>query len=256
MTEPLDVRTKWIYRETAAGAAVPGKALADFAFLAAYKTPAGAVTAWTHSSSIVDVAAVLGASYNGIYAWSYTMPPQESDAFIWPKPATGSDLISIVPISGEMEGKDLMSIFNAANRPVVIISGEGTIGQVVALTLVAKRYRKITFSFTNEDGSPIDMTIGTTYTNYTFSVRGKTDQTLTPPKYDQVVTNIAAGSGFVEVTILEAASFFSALTEGAAVADSYEARYELTADLVAVPNETVPVVASSPLFITRREVGT
>ena len=255
MTEPLESCTKFIYRESAAGAAVPGKVLADFAFVAAYKTQAGASVSWSHSSAIVDLGALLGAAWNGWYAWTYIMPPEEASCMIDPKVASGTDVLRPPMFSGEMEAKDLLSIFNAANKPVVSVAGEGTIGQITPLTLICKRYRIVTFTFTNEDGTPINMTLGVTYTNYVFGVRAKPDQTIIPPKVDQT-TGIVAGNGFVTVTLLESASFFTILTEGAAAEDSYEARYELTADMVSPAGETVSLVQSSPLFIGRREVGT
>jgi hypothetical protein len=256
MSSPGQSVTKYLYRESAAGAAVTGKIITDFTVVAAYRPRSGSITSWAHGSTITDLNIALGAAWAGWYGWTFTLPATaEVDCGIDIKPATGSDSIRVSAFSGEVEGKDLVDIFNAVNQPVVVISGSGTIGQVTPLTLVAKRYRQITFTFKDSVGANIDMTLGVNYTNYVFSTRDKTNQTLTPPKMDQT-TGIVAGSGYVTVTILEAASFFAIMPEGASVTDSFDLRYELTADLVAVSGETVPLVQSSSLTLIRREGGT
>lgn len=256
MTEPGNAITKMLYREDAAGAPVSGLAIGAFTIVAAYMPRGGSPTVWSPGAVLYDLNALLGASYAGYYLLKVTTPSVgDIDAGFDVKPASGTDMVRTVSFSGEIEPKDLLSIFNAVNQPVVTVSGNGTIGQVTPLTLVARRYRQITFTFVDSNGNNIDMTAGTTYTGYAFSVRSKTDMTATPPKYDQT-TNITAGNGYVTVTILEGASFFTALTEGASPVESLEVRYELTADLVAVAGETVSLVQSSPLTITRREVGT
>lgn len=256
MTEPLETRCKIIIRQTAAGVKVGGLGLSDFSILAVYRPNGGVVTAWSHSSTIVDIEAVLGASYKGWYAWIYTTPPQgDVDCGADIQPASGTDQIYFPKLTGEMEPKDLLSIFNVANRPQVTLSGQGTIGQVTPITMVAHRRQTLTFSFVDAAGDPVDMTDGVTYTNFRFSTRSKTDQTAAAPKMDQS-TGITAADGSVSVAILEAASFYSVMPEGAAVEDSLELRYELVADLVAEAGETVSLVQSSPLTLLRRENGT
>jgi hypothetical protein len=256
MTEPGNAIAKLIYRETAAGAAVTGSVIGDFTLVAAYLPRGGSPTAWSLGAVLYDLGALLGAAWNGYYFLKVTTPSVgDIDAGFDIKVASGTDVVRVASFTGEIEPKDLLSIFNAVNQPVVTLSGNGTIGQVTPLTLIAKRYRQVTFTFVDANGANIDMTSGTTYTNYPFSVRSKTDQNATPPKMDQT-TGISAGNGYVTVTILEAASFFSAMPEGASPSDTLEVRYELTADLVAVTGETVSLVQSSPLTIARRETGT
>lgn len=256
MTEALEPVGKLIFISDATGAPVTGLALVNFTILAVYKAIGASVSAWTHGSTITDMAALLGASYNGYYYWEYAAPPVGDTHFgIDIKPVSDAHYLRFATITGEMETKDILSVFNAANKPVVTISGSGTIGQVTALILVAKRYREITFTFVDSNGNNIDMTDGTLYENYQFSVRAKTDQTLTPPKYDQTA-NIVGGNGFVTIKILENASFFNYINEGATPETDKDVLYELTADLVTAPGETVSLVQSSPLTIIRREVGT
>jgi hypothetical protein len=256
MTEALEPVARMIRVIDSAGAAVTGLTLAAFTISAAYKPRNDVITAWTHGSTITDLGALLGASFDGYYVWQYTTPPVgDSDIFIDLDLVDTTRSWRFATVNGEMETKDIVSVFNAANKPVVTISNSGTLGQVTPLTMVSKRYRQVTFTFVDTNGNNINMTIGVTYTNFAFSVRSETDQTATPPKYDQI-TNITAGDGFVTVTILENASFFNALAEGAAPANDIKVLYELTADLVAVSGQTVSLVQSSPLTIIRREVGT
>lgn len=256
MTEPSNTVTKFFYVSTAAPAAVTGLTIGNFLVVAVYKPRSSAPVAWTHASALVDLGTSLGVGWNGWYAWTYTMPAAgDSDCAIDITPTNAAHFLRFAASQGELEPKDLLSIYNAASKPVVTINGQGTIGQITPITLINKRYRKLTFTFVDSNGANIDMTAGVTYTNYVFGTRSKTDQTATPPKADQT-TGIVGGNGYVEVTILEAASFFNALTEGASVQEKIEIFYELTADLVAVANETVPLVQSSLLTIYRREVGT
>ena len=256
MTEPSNSIAKFFYIGLAAGTPVTALAIGNFTVVAAYKPRSSATVAWTHASALVDLGALLGAGWNGWYAWMYTMPSVgDSDCMIDIKPNSAAHFLRFAAALGELEPKDLLSIYNAASKPVVTITGQGTLGQVTPITLVAKRYRRLTFTFVDNNGANIDMTAGTTYTNFVFGTRSKTDQTLTPPKADQT-TGITGGVGYVDVVILEASSFFNILTEGATPLDKIEILYELTADLVAVASETIPLVQSSPLTIVRREVGT
>jgi len=248
MTQPLDTVTKFFRVLDAAGAAVAGLVLADFTFVAYVRPYGGADTAWAHSSTITQ-------PVSGFYAWTMTKHSAAGHDGILILPVVTTRTIEFVSVSGEVETQDLDSLYGSVSRPVVTLSGQGTVGQTVPLVLVSKRYRKVRFTFVDDLGAQIDMTVDTTYTAYKWSVRATLDQTLAPPKYDQT-TGITAGLGFVEVTILEASTFFNALLEGATVADTYEGRHELSADLVAVASETVALVPSSTLTMTRREHGT
>lgn len=230
------------------GTAVPGAVIAALTLTAWHMPYGGAPATWTHGATLTEVA-------TGFYALTFTAPPTAGQWALWIVPTDTTRQIEFASVSGETENQDLDSLHNAVSRPIIGVSGQGTIGQQVPLSLVAKRYRVVTFTFVDEDGDPIDMTVGTTYTNYRWSVRDPNDQTATPPKFDQT-TGITGGLGFVRVTILEGSSFFAALPEGVNVEDDYNARHELVADLVAVAGETVALVPSSPLTLTRREEGT
>lgn len=230
------------------GAPVAGAVVGDLTLTGWHRPAGGTPATWTLSATLTEVA-------TNLYALTFLSPPTAGQWGLWIDPVDTTQQIEFAHVSGETENQDLDSLHNAVSRPIIGVSGQGTIGQTVPLTLVAYRYRVITFIFNDEDGEPIDMTAGTTYTNYRWSVRARTSQSATPPKYDQT-TNITGGVGFVNVTVLEAASFFGAISEGATPTDTYEARHELVGDLVAVSGETVALVPSSTLTLTRREEGT
>lgn len=246
MAQPGDVTHRLIRVTDAAGAGVAGLVLANFTITARSRAyGAGAWSAFTPGSVLTD----LG---GGLYGLQFTLPTSAG----WWRLIIDHASHTVWPGSweGELEANDLDVVAAYAVRPQVTISGAGTIGQTVAVQLINKRYRRLRFTFNDQNGAPIDMTAGTTYNGYAWSVRAANSQTAAP-KYDQT-TGITAGLGFVEVTILEAATLFNALTEGATPALTLDCRHELTADLVAVAGETVSLVAPSPLTLLRREVGT
>ncbi len=253
MAQPSSTVTKFIRRLTAAGAASTGKLLADFTITAYHKATGVAAAAFTHASTVTELTL-------GWYAWTYTLPTTVGFYGVDINVASGTDTVDVIQIQDELEAADLDQIASLVNRPIVGVSSQGTIGQVQAITLVNKRYRKVRWTFVDENGDDIDMTAGTTYTAYAWSVRSLANQADTNYRVD--ATNgsptgfvITGGVGYVELTIPEAADFFD-LTEGVSALDSLDIRHELTADLVAVAGQTVALIPSSTLTLTRREVGT
>lgn len=252
--KPGDPVNKFIRVTTAAGVAVTGLNLASFTVEAYYKAPGVAAATFTHASSITEMG-------SGWYLWTFTLPAVACEWAVRIARATGTDLVSPNRYDGETEGQDLDAIYAAVARPIVTLSGQGTIGQVTAVSLVAYRRRVLRFSFVDESGVAINMAAGTVYEAYAFSVRDPTDQTLTPPKFDGVHNTpagftIVGGSGYIDVTIPESASFFDAIDEGADVEDTHALRFELTGDVVGTSGQTVALVVSSPMTLLRREVGT
>ncbi len=257
MSQPNNTVVKFFKRLDAAGAPSPLKNTGDFVFVG-YHAPAGTLpAAYTHNSVITELA-------NGYYAWSYSLAPTAGFSGLDIDVLAGTDTIEMLPLQGEVENQDLDAIYASASRPTVTLSGGGTIGQVTPVTLVNKRYRKLTFNFVDAAGVNIDMTAGVLYTAYTFAVRARDNQTTAPPKIDAVNGTVTAGftyvitggMGYVDVEIPEDATFFT-LPEGASVIETIDHRFELTADLVASPAaRTVAIVQSSPLNLVRREVGT
>ncbi len=255
MAQPTNTVTKFIRRTTAAGVAVTAQVLANFAITAWHHPTGGVAATHVHASTITEMS-------GGIYAWTYTLPATAGHYGFDIGAASGTDTVEVLVITGELEQADLDAIQASVSRPIVGLTSQGTLGQVAPLTLVNKRYREVVFSFVDVNGAAIDMT---TYSNITFGVRSITDQTIAPPKVDAIhgtptvgsTYAIIAASGTITVRIPEDATFFT-LTEGA-TPDSDgqdELRFELTGDQAATATKTVPLVSSSPLFITRREVGT
>lgn len=254
MSQPSNTVTKFIRRTTAAGVAVTAKVLADFAITAWHHPTGGAPAAHVHASTITEQS-------GGVYAWTYTLPATAGHYGFDIGPATGTDTVEFLGVTGELEAADLDSLNAAVSRPIIGLTSQGTIGQTQAITLINKRYRELVFSFVNEAGVAVDMT---TYTGITFGVRSVDDQTLTPPKVDAINGTltalgayvITAAVGTITVKVPEDASFFI-LTEGA-TPDSdgtMELRYELTGNQAADALKTVALIPSSVLTLTRREVG-
>ena len=256
MTQPSNSLTKFIQRLTVAGVAVTGKTISDFTVTAYYKTASGSPTTYTHGSTLTELS-------GGWYAWTYSVPSSASHYGVDIIPSSGTDYLRFAGISGELENQDLDSIYAANARPISSLTSSGTIGQTVSLSLVAHRYRILVFSFVDSNGAAIDMTDGVNYTNIKFGVRAASTQAA-GTTYDAAHGTATAGftwsvvgaSGTVTVKIPEDAVFFALMTEGATVVDSVSARYELTADVVSPVGETIALVPSSALVLTRREVGT
>lgn len=251
--QPGNGVTKYLRRLTAAGAASTGKVLADFTIAGYHKPTGGAAASYSHASTITELA-------SGYYAWAYTLPSTAGCYGLDIVAASGTDSVDVVPINDELENADLDAIAASVNRPIVGLSGSGTIGQVTPITnMVNKRYRELTFTFVDAAGVAVDMT---TYTAITFGVRSKTDQTLAPPKIDAINGTVTAAStyvitaalGSIVVKVPEDATFF-VLPEGASVTDSMELEYELTGDVGGTATKTVSLVSSSPMTLIRREVG-
>lgn len=257
MSEPLEIVAKFIRVIDAAGDPVLGLDIDDFTVAAMQVADGETITTWAHGSVMLDAEDILGAGFEGYYGWLYAQPAA-GDTHM------GIDLVLLdtalsyrfVAVGGELEPKDLLSIYNTANQPQVTISNQGTIGQVRPWTVVAHRKNVIRFSFTNADGSNINMTDGVLYENLTLGIRALDDQTADPPKMDLTGADVVGGNGYVEVTLREDSDCYDAMPEEEQPEDTYTARYELTGDEVADPNETVALVSSSPFIMSRREVGT
>lgn len=240
--------TKYFRVLDASGAAVTGLAIGNFTVTAWHKPYGGSPATWTHGASLSEIA-------SGFYALTYTAPATAGQWGLWIVPSTATYQIEFAQISDETENQDRDSLGNLVSRPIIGLTGDGSIGQTQAISLFAYRYRLLRFTFVDSAGDPVDMTDGTTYTAYRWSVRDPADQTEANAKFDQS-TGITAGDGYVEVAVLENSSFFAAITEGASAANSKELRHELSADLVSPSGERVALVPSSVLTIYRREFGT
>lgn len=230
-----------------AGAPVAGLTAGDFAVLV-LANAYGATAYADVSPAGIAIAAIAG--HAGYYRLAHNYPAAAGWLAVDVVPV--NPLHQVVPLcwSGEVENADLDRLNANLQNPIVTLQLGGSLGQPVALSLVAHRHAVIPFAFTG-----VDMTPGVTYTNYRWSVRDAKDQTLAAAKYDQT-TGILAADGLVTITIPETASFFSVMPEGASPADRYELRHELVADLVSASGETVSLVPSSSLTLQRREEGT
>lgn len=260
MTQPAEAITKFLKVTDGAGTAVTGLTAAAFAFVAFTKPYAAAAAAYAHGSTITELT-------GGWYAWTFTAASLPGHTAVDIALVSTSNSLRFAACSGETEGHDLASIYALVALPRVTLSPAGSIGQRVPVTVVAGRRITLRFSFVDFTAAPIDMTVGGTYTAYTFGVRTLGDQRTTGTGLPAANIDCVAGSptgfavnaglGFVDVVIPETAPFL-ALAEAAAPdpdGKRDDLRFELTADLVAAAGQTVSLVPSSPLTVIRREVG-
>jgi hypothetical protein len=246
--QPNGSITKFLRILDVDGQPVPALDETDLTITAWHKPYGGALATFTHGTTLTEVA-------TNFYALTFTGPTTAGQWGYWAIPTDATYQIEWAQISDETENQDNDSLYNAVARPIIGLTGQGTIGETVPLSMVAHRYRVLRFTFVDSAGVNVDMTSGTTYENFRWSVRDPEDQTEANAKYDQS-SNITAGDGWVQVVVLEAASFFSAIAEDDTVEDKKDLRHELVADIVAVSGETIALVPSSVLTLTRREEGT
>ena len=254
MALPGEIVGKRLRVVNAAGTGVTGLLISDFTITSYYRQKGGSWTSYSAGAALTS----LG---SGLYGITYALPSVPAQYFVQIIPTSASNYASVEAWEDEAESNDLDALYGLVARPLVTISGQGTIGQIKDVTITNKRHWLLTYGFADQNGNPIDMTIGTTYTNYKVGFRAVKDQTLTPPKLDAIHGTptgfaITAGLGVINVTIPMNCSIFGALTEGASVADSVIIKYEITGELVAAASERVALVQSSSMTLSRREEGT
>jgi hypothetical protein len=145
VTQPLEQRTKWLkINDVTTGAAVTTRTTADFTFVGFYRPYGGAVTTWTHGSTIVHAG-------SGWYAWTYAVPPSAGDWFLEPVPNSANDLLTAPPVSDETENQDLDSIFANSTSLSGVLSGTAVLGNQIGIQIPV--YRRRSFSITVRDSA-------------------------------------------------------------------------------------------------------
>ncbi|HYG66690.1 MAG TPA: hypothetical protein VD838_03490 [Anaeromyxobacteraceae bacterium] len=239
MSQPADTVTKVVHVVDASGAGVEGLDLADFEFVALED---GA--AYTHNSTIEEIG-------DGDYKWTFSQPSSRAHKYIRIRPTNAAHRCVMtaarsVCYEGEVENQDLDSIYAATARPVISLTGEGTLGQKVPITLHKDRWRKLEFQIVDENDEPV--ALDSDYDGWAIGVRSA-DQSTT--EWDGTGAIIVPDdSGLLTVEIPENASFFAALTEGTAQVTLY---YEIVANLGGNSAKTVAIVPSSELTLSRSE---
>lgn len=256
MAQPGDVTHRLIKVVSAAGAAVTGLTLGSFT-LTSYSRGygAGAWSSYSASAALVEIG-------SGLYSLQFSLPTSAGWWRVMLEHATHT--VWNGSWEGEVETQDQDSLYGAIVQPVATLSTSFQLGSTVTAELVANRYRVLTI--------PIYDSAGVAYTNLAtdfpsatlkISIRSK-DQTTT--KWDagpSGVITVGAGTAanfaittagnVLTIQIPEDAGFFAAL---ATAADSTDLYYEVTGDLGSNAAKTQPIIRSSAMTITRREVGT
>jgi hypothetical protein len=247
VTQPAETTHRLIRVKTAAGVAVTGLTLASFT-VEAYGKGYGAAqfTTYTSGAAITEIG-------GGRYLFSFALPSATGwwDVFI--KSNTAGHQVFSSHFEGELESQDYDSLYANILKPVATLTTSAQLGSVLSLSLIAYRYRSLSIPIKDEAGTNIDLS---GYTNLKMSVRSK-DQTTTKwdagPTATPVGFSIIGGNGILTIEIPEDAAFFSALTAGS---DSISLYYEVTGDMDGAATKTIPIIRSSSLILSRREVGT
>ncbi len=253
MAQPGEIVGKRLRVVNAAGTGVTGLLISDFTVTSYYRPKGGSWTSYSAGAALTS----LG---SGLYGITYALPSVPAQYFVQIIPNSSSNFASVEAWEDEAEAQDLDAMYGLVARPIVTVSGQGTVGQIKDVTITSHRNWILTYGFADQTGTPIDMTSGTVYANYKVGFRGVKDQTATPPKLDAIHGTpagfgITGGLGFLTVTIPMGCTIFNALPEGASVADSIVIKYEITGERVAAAGERVALVASSNMTLTRREEG-
>lgn len=248
MVQPADTLSKLFLVTDAAGAAVTGLTLAsNFTFTAWSKTYGGSWATYSSSPTVTEIG-------SGYYSVDWSSP---SNAGWWAAKISANSASHFLDENkwqGEMENQDGDSIFGSVARPIVRVTGSGTLGQITSLELIADRYASRTWTFVDANGDPVD--VSSDYSNYALSVRSE-DQTTTVwdgTNGSPLAFGLTASSNALTATFPEDATFFSAIATGAT--QPVKLFYEITGDLGGDTAKTVALVQSSPLLLYRSEVGT
>lgn len=256
MAQPGETTRRLVKVLDALGNGVTGLTLASFTF-SSYGFGYGA-SVWSSYAA----GAVLTAIGGGLYSLSFALPAsagwwrcmlEHASLRVW----SGS-------WEGELETQDWDSLYGSIVQPVATLSTSAQLGSVLPITMVVNRWRRLDIPITDSAGNPYT-NLATDFPSSTLrvSVRSK-DQTTT--KWDAGPSGvISAGAGtaanflatttgaILSLEIPEDSGFFAALP---AATDSLDVYIEVVGDLGGVAAKTQPILRSSPLTLSRREVGT
>jgi len=249
MSRPGDISHRVIQVLDAAGNPKTGLVLAGFTIYAQGRGyGASAFTTWSHGTTLTELS-------GGYYDLAYALVPS---AGWWRYVITSNAGYTVWNSSweGETEQQDLDSIYANVVKTTATLATSAQLGNVVPLELIAYRYRQVDITILDSTGAPYPISTNFPASSLKLSVRSQ-DQTTT--KFDAGPTGTPVGftltsSGSILTAIFpETSAFFSALAAGVASTSLY---YEITGDLGGDATKTQPIIRSSPLTLSRREVGT
>ena len=250
--QPGEINPQQVEIVDAAGAGVTGLTLSDLT-ISAYARGYGAsiFTTWTHGS-------VMQSLGSGQYDLAWALPPSAGK---WRYRAKLNNpayrFASNNQWEGETETQDADSLFGSVVRPVATLSQSAQLGMPLPLELVAYRYRTLTIPVVDQSGAAYT-NLATDFPSATLrmSVRSKNQVSTVwdaGPSATPTGFVITTSGSTLSITIPEDATFFGALATGVdSVDDLY---WEVTGDLGSDSTKTQPIIRSSNLRLTRREVG-
>jgi hypothetical protein len=251
MAKPGETTHRVITILDAAGAPVTGLTLAAITVTAYGRGYASA------SWSSYDPAPVLSEIGGGDYGLALNLPVAAGWARIRVRPVVATRIVYSALWEGEVEPYDLEDIRTIGLQPLVLATQGALLGMVYPAELVAYRYNRWSIPVVDRNGAAVDLSA---YSNLALAVRSQ----------DQVTRKLDASNGSPANFVLTSSTNVLTVewpeTIGAGVADIYAhipvgatqadpLYYEITADLGGVATKTVPLIRSSPLLMTRRELG-
>jgi hypothetical protein len=250
---PGDVLPNIITVEAADGTPVTGLTLAAFTTQALGRGyGASAFSAYAASFALTERG-------GGEYQLDFALPPSAGHVDVRIAPTVATRIVSPNRWRGEVEQQDLDSIFANVVRGVALPTQGATLGLPYPGELVAYRQNPWTIPVNDSAGNPIDLS-SPAFNNLRLSVRSKDQTTVkldatpgSPSGFGLVGT-----LGFLTITWPEAtgsgiADIYAWLATGDLTKDPLY--YEVVGDADSDTAKTRPIIRSSELRITRREVG-
>ncbi len=245
--QPAEQIDKYFEVRDSSGAAVTGLVTANFAFVAWHTPYGGANATWTHGSVVSEIGA-------GRYRVRFALPPAAGSWVFYPTHAT--HVVTPYGWEDELQVMDTDAVAGLIARPVVRVSGDGTLGEPATLpTLIAYRKAIITIGVLDNNDDPFDFT---GYTSWAVGFRSATTQSGGAPRLDAIHGTpagfgLAVSSGLITITIPDDLTIFGALTEGVTPTEEVTIEMEVVADNPS--GQTVSIVAPSDLRIRKRAHG-
>ncbi len=212
-------------------------------------------TIWSAYAASFALGAHLG---NGRWPIDFLLPASAGHFDVELLPVDTTLTVTPNRWQGEVETQDLDSLYGNIVRGVALPTRGATLGLPYPGELVAYRWNRWEIPLKDQSGADIDLS-SPAYNNLKLSVRSKDQLTI---KLDAV----HGVGGFVLTGALGLLTIEWPESTGAGIADIYgwlaagqlkadPLYYEVTGDKTSDAAKTVPIIRSSELLITRREVG-
>lgn len=208
---------------------------------------------WSAYAASFALGAHLG---NGRWPVDFLLPPSAGHFDVELLPVDPTQTVTPNRWQGEAETQDLDSLYGNIVKGVALPTQGATLGLPYPGELVAYRWNR--WDIPVKAGADIDLS-SPAYNNLKLSVRSKDQTTIKLDAVNGVGGFVLTGAlglltiEWPETTGSGVADIYGWLAAGALKADALY--YEVTGDKDSNAAKTVPIIRSSELLITRREVG-